>query len=276
VTVADAFEVIYADPPWRYDNGTPGREIERHYPTMTQQEICALPVPVARNAVLFLWAVSPKLPEALDVMAAWGFTYRSSAVWDKEFMGMGYWFRGQHELLLVGVRGQWSPPPQPLRVSSVYREARGRHSRKPDTVRNMIAAWAAGVEAALRAHLGHSRVVRARVAASGAVRVNYLDRSVTYLREWLSALLAAPFALDAGRQALELARRAERAAGLDRLVHHLPVPCPSCDMRTLTREDGAEQVECRACGDVWPEDTYRRLTLVLASDYRDVAGVRSG
>jgi hypothetical protein len=83
----------------------------------------------------------PVLPEALDVMAAWGFTYRSSAVWDKEFMGMGYWFRGQHELLLVGVRGQWSPPPQPLRVSSVYREARGRHSRKPDTVRNMIAAW---------------------------------------------------------------------------------------------------------------------------------------
>jgi hypothetical protein len=135
--------------------------------------------------------------------------------------------------------------------------------------------WAAGVEAALRAHLGHSTVARVRVAASGAVRVAFLDGSVTYLREWLSALLAAPFALDAGRQALELARRAERAAGLDRLVHHLPVPCPSCDTRALTREDGAEQVDCQACGRVWREDEYRRLTLILASDYRDVAGARA-
>jgi ribosomal protein L37AE/L43A len=137
-----------------------------------------------------------------------------------------------------------------------------------------IIEWAVSVEDQLRAHLHHARVVRATVAASAAVRVNYLDRSVSYLMQWISALLAAPFALDAGRQALELARRAERAAGLDRLVHHLPVPCPSCDTRALTREDGAEQVECRACGDVWPEDTYRRLTLVLASDYRDVAGAR--
>jgi hypothetical protein len=95
------------------------------------------------------------------------------------------------------------------------------------------------------------------------------------VEEWISALLAAPFALDAGRQALELARRAERAAGLDRLVHHLPVPCPSCDTRALTREDGAEQVDCQACGRVWLEDEYRRLTLILASDYRDVAGARA-
>jgi N6-adenosine-specific RNA methylase IME4 len=139
--MSDTFEVIYADPPWNYHNDTPGREVERHYPTMSVDDICALPVPAARNAVLFLWAVSPQLPEALKVMTAWGFTYRSSAVWDKELVGMGYWFRGQHEHLLVGVRGKWSPPPQPLRVSSVYREPRGRHSKKPDAIRNMIAAW---------------------------------------------------------------------------------------------------------------------------------------
>jgi hypothetical protein len=138
-----------------------------------------------------------------------------------------------------------------------------------------IIEWAVGVEDQLRAHLQHARVVRATVAASAAVRVNYLDRSVSYLMQWISALLAAPFALDAGRQALELARRAERAAGLDRLVHHLPVPCPSCDTRALTREDGAEQVDCQACGRVWLEDEYRRLTLILASDYRDVAGARA-
>lgn len=135
------FDVIYADPPWRYDNGTPGREVERHYPTMSQDDICALPVPAAPDAVLFLWAVAPKLPDALQVMDAWGFTYRTSAVWDKERAGMGYWWRGQHEHLLVGVRGQWSPPAPHLRVPSVIREERGRHSRKPDKVRNMIATW---------------------------------------------------------------------------------------------------------------------------------------
>jgi N6-adenosine-specific RNA methylase IME4 len=108
---------------------------------MTHDEICAVPVPAAPDSVLFLWAVAPKLPEALAVMAAWGFAYRSGAVWDKDIPGMGYWFRGQHEHLLVGVRGKWSPPSPELRVSSVYREPRGRHSRKPEHYRRLIAAW---------------------------------------------------------------------------------------------------------------------------------------
>lgn len=51
-----AFDVVYADPPWRYDNGTPGREIERHYPTMSHEDICGVRPPVARDAVLYLWA----------------------------------------------------------------------------------------------------------------------------------------------------------------------------------------------------------------------------
>jgi hypothetical protein len=132
--------------------------------------------------------------------------------------------------------------------------------------------WAHTTEEQLRAHLGHSAMVRVRVFASGPVRVNYLDRSVRYLREWVSALLAAPFAETVGREVLDLARRAERANGFDRLVHHLPVPCPTCDTRALTREDGSDQVECRACCRVWPEQDYRRLVLILASDYQDVAG----
>jgi N6-adenosine-specific RNA methylase IME4 len=136
------FDVIYADPPWRYDfSKSNSREIENQYPTMTPDEICDLAVPAAPNSVLFLWGVAPKLPEALRVMAAWGFQYRSCAVWDKAIEGMGYWFRGQHEHLLVGVRGKWSPPPPHLRVSSVYRQQRGGHSRKPEAIRHMIAAW---------------------------------------------------------------------------------------------------------------------------------------
>ncbi len=140
-TKTPAFGIIYADPPWRYENGTPGREIERHYPTMTDEEICALPIPAAKNAILYLWAVAPKLPEALAVMAAWGFRYKTCAVWDKVKVGMGFWFRGQHEILMVGTRGDVSPPPPDLRISSVIRCPRGRHSAKPDIVRDKIVAW---------------------------------------------------------------------------------------------------------------------------------------
>jgi hypothetical protein len=138
-----------------------------------------------------------------------------------------------------------------------------------------IIEWARDTEDRLRAHLNHSAAARAvRLHGSGAVRVLNLGGSVRYLREWLSALLAAPFAAEAGRDAIDLARRAERAAGFDRLVHHLPVPCPSCDTRAMTREDGADQVECRACGRVWTEDDYRRLVVVVAADLQDVTGGR--
>lgn len=135
------FGVIYADPPWNYANSPDRGNPENHYPVMDLADICALPIPADDNCVLYLWATAPLLVEAMQVIDAWGFTYKTSAVWDKEKIGVGYWFRGQHELLLVGVRGKVSPPPQPLRVSSVYREARTAHSRKPDIVRTHIASW---------------------------------------------------------------------------------------------------------------------------------------
>jgi N6-adenosine-specific RNA methylase IME4 len=141
MTSDDEFDVVYADPPWRCDNRTPGREVENHYPTMALDDIKELQVPAAADSVLYLWATVPLLPAALDVMSAWGFDYRSNAVWDKEIPGMGYWFRGQHEHLLVGVRGKWSPPSPALRVASVHREPRQRHSKKPEHVRRLIASW---------------------------------------------------------------------------------------------------------------------------------------
>ena len=129
----DRYDVIYADPPWRYDFApTRSRKIENQYPTMTTEEICKLSVPSATNAVLYLWATAPKLIDALRVLHAWGFTYKTHAVWDKESMGMGYWFRNLHELLLVGVKGKMSPPESTLRISSVYEEKRGKHSKKPE------------------------------------------------------------------------------------------------------------------------------------------------
>lgn len=136
------YQIIYADPPWRYDfSKSDSREIENHYPTMTIDEIANLSVPSEDNSVLFMWTTSPKLEESFKIMKAWGFTYKSCAIWDKEILGMGYWFRGQHELLLVGVKGKFSPPPQPLRISSVYRERRTRHSKKPNRIRELIASW---------------------------------------------------------------------------------------------------------------------------------------
>jgi len=68
-------------------------------------------------------------------------TYKTHAIWDKEKIGMGYWFRGQHELLLVGVKGEFSPPESSLRISSVIKERRGCHSKKPDKVREYISRW---------------------------------------------------------------------------------------------------------------------------------------
>ena len=135
------YDVILADPPWRYTfSRSKTRRVENQYPTMTLEEILAYPAPANKNAVLYLWATAPKLPEALAVMAAWGFTYKSCAVWDKVQIGMGYWFRGRHELLLVGTRGRFSPPGPGLRIPSIFTEPRGRHSAKPDFVHRLIEA----------------------------------------------------------------------------------------------------------------------------------------
>lgn len=132
---AGIFRLVYADPPWRYEHvETESRAIENQYPTMSLDEICAFEVPAADDCVLFLWATSPKLAEAIQVIDAWKFDYRTCAVWDKEMIGMGYYFRQQHELLLVAGRGA-SPVPEPSdRVSSVIRVRRGVHSRKPTEV----------------------------------------------------------------------------------------------------------------------------------------------
>jgi N6-adenosine-specific RNA methylase IME4 len=131
------FNVIYADPPWRYDfcKGG-GREIEHHYPTMALEDLEAMPIPKAENAIMFMWAPAPKLTDALRLMAAWGFEYITCAVWDKQIIGMGMWFRQQHELLLVGRCGKVQLPTR--LHSSVWSVKRGEHSAKPLQVRQWI------------------------------------------------------------------------------------------------------------------------------------------
>lgn len=149
------FRLLYADPPWRYQHlpQTESRRIENQYPTMELAAICALRVPAADDAVLFLWATSPKLAEALEVITAWGFTYTTCAVWDKERMGMGYYFRQQHELLLVATRGALPVPKDSLRMSSVIRVRRGAHSEKPARVYELLEAMYPHFTAADRVEL---------------------------------------------------------------------------------------------------------------------------
>jgi len=137
----DEYAVIYADPPWQYDHQeAPNREIENHYGTMSLSDICGLDIPAANDAVLYMWTTAPKLREAFDVIDSWGFEYVTGAVWDKQKIGMGYWFRGQHEHLLVAKRGGISPPDTGARQSSVISEERGKHSAKPNHVYDLIEA----------------------------------------------------------------------------------------------------------------------------------------
>ena len=92
------------------------------------------------DCVVFLWATVPKLREALQVCDAWGIAYKTHAIWDKEIVGMGYWWRGRHELLLTCTRGSVAPPKPELRMPSVFVERREQHSAKPTTSYLMIEA----------------------------------------------------------------------------------------------------------------------------------------
>ena len=135
------FSVILADPPWQYEHAvTENRAIENHYGTMTTEEIAQLQVKdiCTRSAVLYIWVTSPKLQEGLYVMGEWGFSYRSSMVWVKDQVGMGYWARSRHEFLLIGTRGKMPCPDPKMRPESVIYAKRSKHSEKPDDVHRII------------------------------------------------------------------------------------------------------------------------------------------
>jgi len=149
------FATIYVDPAWdftTYSDKGKDRSAEKHYSTMTINDICALPVEAvaADDCALFMWATNPRLPDAFKVGAAWGFEYATIAfVWAKQvasrtqptmlldvaddfhwFMGMGYWCRANVELCLLFTRGN------PKRLSRSVRQLLiapvKEHSRKPD------------------------------------------------------------------------------------------------------------------------------------------------
>ncbi len=146
-----SYEVIYADPPWEYKdkrNKHPrlcGGALV-HYKTMPLKEIKALPISniSSKNSMLFLWATFPNLREALEVIEAWGFKYKTLGFsWiktnkrnGKPFFGIGHYTKSNCEVCLIGIKGK--PKIMSNYVSSVVISPREEHSKKPDIIRERI------------------------------------------------------------------------------------------------------------------------------------------
>ena len=140
------YGIIYADPPWHYDRKHGSGVAENHYPTMSIEEICALPVSelAAKDSALFLWATFPQLNEAFRVIDAWGFKYKTLAfLWLKQnrkadswFYGMGFWTRSNAEVCLLATRGR--PKRQCAGIHQFVISHIEQHSKKPDEVRDKI------------------------------------------------------------------------------------------------------------------------------------------
>ena len=140
------FSTVMADPPWRFANRT-GKMAPEHkrlarYSTMTLDDICALPVVdhLEDRAHCYLWVPNALLPEGLQVMSAWGFTYKSNIIWHKirkdggsDGRGVGFYFRNVTEVLLFGIRGKNARTLQPgRRQVNLFGTRKREHSRKPD------------------------------------------------------------------------------------------------------------------------------------------------
>lgn len=147
------YDIVYADPPWPY-YGDPDKwaAAGKHYPLMTQREINALPVEdlTSPSAAVFLWATGPRLPDALEAMASWGFHHRGIAyVWVKTRkdgapigpQGVPPTFvKPTTELVLVGTKKPHGRPFPILdfKQRQVVFAPRGRHSEKPGVFRDQI------------------------------------------------------------------------------------------------------------------------------------------
>lgn len=136
------YNVIYADPPWSYDDKTGGdykSGSEAKYDVMTNGDIMNMPINemTEKDAVCFMWVTVPLLPEGLAALQAWGFTYKTMITWRKIMsMGMGYWFRGQCEHLILGVKGKVKP--FRLQKANFHQSKAGKHSQKPHYFRELI------------------------------------------------------------------------------------------------------------------------------------------
>ena len=132
------YEVIYADPPWEYRNTGFAMSAVKQYPTMSIASLCEMKIKELsnENSILFLWATNPLLKEAIQLMEAWGFEYKTNFVWTKSNHTAGFYIYGQHELLLIGVRGSMLPSGE--KFKSIIQGENRKHSKKPEIVYEII------------------------------------------------------------------------------------------------------------------------------------------
>jgi N6-adenosine-specific RNA methylase IME4 len=167
------YGVIVADPPWRWEPYSRetgmDRAADNHYVTAGTEEIAELPVATiaAPDCVLWLWAISSMLPDALYVMRRWGFEYKTAYVWTKDRIGLGYWARGKHEHLLIGTRGHVPAPAPGTQWASVIEAPVGAHSVKPDKALEMIESYFPHLNATRR-----PPHIKARVLMSNRITTN--------------------------------------------------------------------------------------------------------
>lgn len=137
------YGVIYADPEWKfkaYSEETTGRGPQDHYAVSETEVIASRDVAGISydDCVLFLWATVPMMPDALRVMEAWGFSYKSQLVWVKDRTGTGYWSRNKHEILLIGTKGKPAAPAPGTQPESAIHAPVGAHSEKPEVFAELI------------------------------------------------------------------------------------------------------------------------------------------
>lgn len=140
------YRVIYADPPWNYNDKHCNGGSENHYASMTLEELKQLPIAQLskHDSILFLWCTYPMLPNVPEVMKAWGFQYKTIGFqWVKQnrnnpsyFVGLGRYTRGNTEGCFIGVKGR--PPIVNHSVKQLVVAPRQNHSRKPQEVRDRI------------------------------------------------------------------------------------------------------------------------------------------
>ncbi len=109
-----------------------------YYPLMTLEKICNLKIPSADNAHLYLWSPNGMIPQALYVMKKWGFKHKTIITWEKDRSIFGYYFKGQTEQLLFGVKGKL--PPDDRHQTTLLKAPITKHSKKPAKIYSVIEA----------------------------------------------------------------------------------------------------------------------------------------
>jgi len=141
------YSIVYADPAWDYAGRTqqngkePTGSATYHYSTMKIEDMKKLPVQslCEKNCLLFMWSSSPHLPQAIELMNAWGFEYKTIAfVWDKQRVNPGYYTMSQVEICIVGKKGNIPSPRGSRNTRQFLSQMRGRHSAKPNEIRDRI------------------------------------------------------------------------------------------------------------------------------------------